>query len=111
MAKTPVFSFRLKQELQDQIKEISKAYGSPNPRAFVRELIETVLSGDIGRANAFNIRLIERATGQLQLRMEDEMQAALLKGLVSKQSKKRKTLKTLKARRTLKPHRTHERAT
>lgn len=105
MAKTPVFSFRLKQELQDQIKEISKAYGSPNPRAFVRELIETVLSGDIAKANAFNVRLIERATGQLQLRMEDEMHAALIKGLVRKQSKQSKT------RKTLKPHRTHERTT
>jgi len=105
---TPLFALRLPQTLQDQIKEMGKAYGSPNPRAFVRELLETVLSGDVAKVTAFNVRLIERATGQLQLRMEDEMQAALLKGLVSKQSKKRKTLK---ARRTLKPHRTHERTT
>jgi len=100
MAKTPVFSFRLKQELQDQIKEMGKAYGSPNPRAFVRELIETVLSGDPVKVGAFNRRLIERATGQLQLRMEEELTAAFDRGSQSKARTTRKPRKPRKVRRT-----------
>ena len=99
MAKTPVFSFRLKQELQDQIKEMGKAYGSPSPREFLRELIETVLSGDPVRVGAFNQRLIERATGQLQLKMEHDMKAAFDRGVASTTRTTRTTRKPRKKRK------------
>ena len=88
MANTPFFTLRLPQELQDQIKVMGKAYGSSSPRAFCRELLETVLSGDVAKMTAFNVRLVERVTGQLQLGMEQDLELIL-------QRKKQSTPSTL----------------
>lgn len=64
---TPIFTIRLPKPTQDQLAEIAGVVGASSPRAFAREILETVLSGDPARINAFNVRLIEGVTRQFQL--------------------------------------------
>lgn len=64
---TPIFTIRLPKPTQDQLAELAGVVGASSPRAFAREILETVLSGDPARINAFNVRLIEGVTRQFQL--------------------------------------------
>jgi hypothetical protein len=66
---TPVFSIRLPEETQRDIAVIAKIYGSPNPRAFIREALEVMVSGDFKRIGAFNARLMQGMGEQLTLQM------------------------------------------
>ena len=66
---TPVFALRLPQKTQDDIAALSKVYGAPNARAFAREILEVITSGDMERIKAFNQRLITRMGEQLVLRL------------------------------------------
>lgn len=66
---TPTFALRLSLKTQADLAALSKVYGSPNPRAFAREILEAVTSGDMERIKAFNQRLITRMGEQLVLRL------------------------------------------
>jgi hypothetical protein len=103
---------------------MAKLYGSPSVSAFLREMVGAMCSGDDSRASAFNVRLMEKATGQMALALQVEAQRKASieskPSIESKQGKTRKTRKTRKqskqskprkTHRTLKPHRTHERTT
>ena len=96
--------------MQDQIKEMSVVYGAPNPRAFLRELIECVLSGDLGRINAFNVRLVERATGQMHLKMEADLAAVVDRAKIAESTKPAKpTERTERTKSTKRSPRTKRR--
>lgn len=62
---TPVFALRLPQKLQDDLAEYSVLYGAPNPRAFAKEILEVVLSGDPRRVAEFNGRLMQKIGEQM----------------------------------------------
>ena len=64
---TPIYALRLPQKTQDDIAELSKLYGSPNSRAFAREILEVMTGGDIERIKAFNARLVRGMGEQLTL--------------------------------------------
>lgn len=66
---TPIFALRLPQKTQDDIAELAKVYGAPNPRAFAREILEVVTSGDLTRLQAFTERLMSKMAGQLVLQL------------------------------------------
>ena len=53
-------------------------YGSPNVSVFLREFVETVVSCDQNKIAAFNGRLIERATGQLVLKLRVDAERAAM---------------------------------
>ena len=115
VAKTPNLVFRLPFAERAQLDSMAKLYGSPSVSAFLREMVGAMCSGDESRASAFNVRLMERATGQmaLALQVEAHRKASVesKSSIESKQGKTRKQSKTRKTRKTLKPHRTHERTT
>ena len=94
MAKTPNLNFRLPSSERVQLEEMAKLYGSPSVSAFLREMVGSMCSGDEHRANAFNARLIERATGQMALALQVEV-----KRRVSSAKKALKTHKAHKARK------------
>jgi len=62
---TPTFTLRLPLALQRQMVDMAKSYGAPNVRAFTKDLLEAVVSGDPMRAGAFTARLLARQQGQL----------------------------------------------
>lgn len=64
---TPLFALRLPKETTDTLKDLSKVYGSPNMRAFTRELIEAVVSGDQKKLSEFLARLMTKMGEQLAL--------------------------------------------
>jgi hypothetical protein len=66
---TPTFALRLSLKTQQELAELAKVYGAPNPRALAREILEVIVSGDIERIKAFNARLITRMGEQLVLRL------------------------------------------
>lgn len=63
----PPFTIRLPVAVHEEIKDMAKVYGALNPRAFVRELLLAVLSGDPRQVADFNSRLITRMGEQLVL--------------------------------------------
>jgi hypothetical protein len=121
VAKTPNLVFRLPLAERAQLDMMAKLYGSPSVSAFLREMVGAMCSGDDSRASAFNVRLMEKATGQMALALQVEAQRKASieskPSIESKQGKTRKTRKQSKqskprkTHRTLKPHRTHERTT
>lgn len=64
---TPVFTLRLPQKTKDELAQLAKVYGAPNTRAFAREILEVIVSGDLERIKAFNARLVMRMGEQLTL--------------------------------------------
>lgn len=50
---------RLSVQDQKLLAEMSKVYGAPNPRAFLREILQVMLSGDAERLRGFNTRLAQ----------------------------------------------------
>lgn len=63
----PVFTLRLPVAVHAEIRDMAKVYGATSPRAFVRELLLAVLSGDPRQVAEFNSRLITRMGEQLVL--------------------------------------------
>lgn len=72
---TPVFALRLSARAQADLAEMAKLYGSPNPRAFAREVLETMSSGDAGKAREFLRRLFMRAGEQLAMQFTAPLEA------------------------------------
>lgn len=66
---TPIFTIRLAPKTQEDLASMSKVYGSPNPRAFAREVLEVMCSGDLARVKDFNARLIRGVGEQLTLKL------------------------------------------
>ena len=66
---TPLYRLRLSKELQKKVVAIGKIYGAPNTSVFVRELLVAVCGGDLSAAQAFQSRLAEKLTGQMQLEL------------------------------------------
>lgn len=72
---TPTFALRLSKKTQDDLAALAAVYGSPNPRAFAREILEVVTSGDMERITAFGARLVERMGGQMAFLMTAQVDA------------------------------------
>jgi len=66
---TPTFTFRLPREEQLALVEMSKVFGAPNPRAFLREMLGAMCSGNAERVRDFNAKLIRAAGEQLILKL------------------------------------------
>lgn len=72
---TPLYCLRLPQKVQDDILTLSRMYGLPNGRAFAREILETITSGDMERIQAFNRRLMMGLGEQLALKLNEPLRA------------------------------------
>lgn len=77
MAKTPIFAFRLAKPDRERVEEMARLYGSPNASVFAREMVTAICSGDQARVYAFQLRLSEKLTGQLQLEFQQKRDAEL----------------------------------
>lgn len=64
---TPIYALRMSQEEQDSIAQMAKVFGAPNGRAFAREVLAVMCSGDVKRVQEFNARLIRGVGEQLTL--------------------------------------------
>jgi hypothetical protein len=76
---TPIFTVRLAPKVQADLALLGRIYGSPNPRAFAREVLEVICSSDPERVKAFNVRLFSKVGEQLALKFSqplDVMKAA-----------------------------------
>jgi len=71
---TPLYTLRLPQKTQDDIAEMGKVYGAPNGRAFAREILEIMCSGDPTRVQSFNRRLMMAVGEQLALKLNEPLQ-------------------------------------
>jgi len=71
---TPIFAFRLPVTEREALIEMSKLCGYPNPRAFLREMVGTMCSGDVERVKQFNARLIRAAGEQLILKLNGPLE-------------------------------------
>jgi len=72
---TPTFTFRLPDSERASLVEMSKVFGSPNPRAFLREMLGAMCSGDPRRVEDFNRKLIHAAGEQLVLKLHAPLRA------------------------------------
>jgi hypothetical protein len=72
---TPLYALRLPQKTQDDLVLMGKLYGLPNGRAFAREVLETMCSGDAGRVQAFLRRLMAGVGEQLALKLGEPLEA------------------------------------
>jgi len=72
---TPVYGLRLPKQVQDDLQTFGKIYGAPNGRAFAREVLEVMTSGDMERVKAFNARLIRGVGEQLTLKLNAAVDA------------------------------------
>lgn len=63
-------------KVQEDIADLARIYGAPNGRAFAREILEVITSGDIDRIKAFNARLIQGMGEQLTLKLNASLDAA-----------------------------------
>lgn len=68
---TPIFTIRLSPKVQGDLRDLGAIYGAPNARAFAREILEVITSGEIERIKAFNQRLITRMGQQLVLKLNE----------------------------------------
>jgi hypothetical protein len=90
---TPTYALRLAKKTQDDIAELAKIYGSPNGRAFAREILEVTCSGDVARIQAFNRRLMMGMGEQMALKLN-----ATLDEVAAPEPKERKPRKKRRAR-------------
>lgn len=74
---TPIYSLRLSKKTQDDLSEMGKVYGLPNGRAFAREILEVMCSGDPAKVQAFNRRLMMAVGEQLALKLNEPLEAAI----------------------------------
>lgn len=98
---TPVYGLRLPQKVQDDLVEYAKIYGAPSGRAFAREILEVMTSGDMERVKAFNARLIRGVGEQLTLFMnaQADLGAAQIAGKRAQKPKKRPKRGKVRGRR------------
>lgn len=66
---TPIFTIRLSPKTQGDLRQMAALYGSPNARAFAREVLETMCSGDLERIKEFSRRLMVGMGEQLALKL------------------------------------------
>jgi hypothetical protein len=66
----PPYTLRVSFELRAKVEAIAEIYGSRTAPEFIRELLGAVCSGDLNQAQAFQSRLAEKLTGQMQLEIE-----------------------------------------
>ena len=69
----PHYTIRLQPQLKLKVDEISIIYGAVSTSAFVRDLLAAVCSGDLETATAFQTRLADKMSGQLQLEIQAKM--------------------------------------
>jgi hypothetical protein len=74
---TPTYALRLPGETQKAIADLAGIYGAPNGRAFAREILEVMTSGDPERVKAFNARLIRGMGEQLTLKLNASIDSAV----------------------------------
>lgn len=84
---TPIFALRLPQKIQDDLGEIARIYGAPSTRAFAREILEVMVSGEVERVKAFNGRLMMKMGEQMTLRLNASLDEGALH---QKRARKRK---------------------
>lgn len=89
---TPIFAMRLSAKTQQDLAEMAKIYGSPNTRAFAREILEVMTSGDLERVKLFNGKLIKGMGEQLTLKLNAALDVATAAEKPAKQP-----LKSIKA--------------
>lgn len=87
---TPIFAMRLSAKTQQDLAEMAKIYGSPNTRAFAREILEVMTSGDLERVKLFNGKLIKGMGEQLTLKLNAAMDGAMGAEKSAKEPKKPK---------------------
>lgn len=74
---TPLFPFRLKKETQHRVREVAKIYGSPNPSAFLREMIDSLLGGNQRKTMFFLQELGSKLSDQMSLELIQAQKAAI----------------------------------
>jgi hypothetical protein len=74
---TPVYGLRLPKKVQDDLVVFAKIYGAVNGRAFAREVLEVMTSGDLEKVKQFNARLIRGVGEQLTLKLNATMDDAI----------------------------------
>lgn len=72
---TPFFTFRLSSVSQDALRQVARLMASDSSK-LAREIIETALSGDPKRIEAFNRRLALKVGEQLELRFNNAQKRA-----------------------------------
>lgn len=87
---TPLYALRLPQKVQDDLVTIGRVYGSPNGRAFAREILEVVTSGDPDRISLFVAKFIDRLGGQTSFFLTVESTPAAPKRTTRKARRKRR---------------------
>jgi hypothetical protein len=90
MAITPTYALRLSRKTQDDLALMGKLYGLPNGRAFAREVLETMCSGDAAKVQAFLRRLMMAAGEQLALKLGEPLEAVSRPALPAPKPKKKK---------------------
>jgi hypothetical protein len=74
---TPMYAMRLPKETQAALSEMAAVYGAPNGRAFAREVLEVMCSGDIDRVKGFIGRLIAKSGEQMTLKLNAALDASV----------------------------------
>jgi hypothetical protein len=74
---TPLYTLRLPAETITAISELGRIYGAPNGRAFVRDMIVAMTSGDIEKVKAFNGQLMRGIGEQMTLQLSGAVDAVL----------------------------------
>jgi len=98
---TPHYTLRLPAKTIAAISEMGAIYGAPNGRAFAREMLIAMTSGDLEQVKAFNGRLMRGIGEQLTLQLNTALDAALPPQKPAKTAKTpAKRAKTRKPRRT-----------
>jgi len=85
---TPTYALRLPAETQKAISDLAAIYGALNGRAFAREILEVMTSGDPERVKEFNGRLIRGMGEQLTLKLNASIDAAMDAGKPAKNASK-----------------------
>lgn len=88
---TPTYTLRLPRKVQDDLATFALIYGSANGRAFTREVLEVMTSGDMERIKAFNARLVHGMGEQLTLKLNASFDA--FTGVEKPTAKPRKRVK------------------
>lgn len=74
---SPIFAFRLPAVKAEKVRELAKIYGSPNPSAFCRDLVDVISSGDADRLVHFHRTLQKRLNEQLVLDVQEAQKPPL----------------------------------
>lgn len=94
-----MFALRLSPQVRQNLADMAKIYGSPTPSAFAREIITTMVSGDMEKVKAFNARLIAGVGEQLTLRLNATLDDAAAIASNAKKRPKKATKPPVKGKR------------